>query len=166
MLSKFLCISLVSFFMYDILRNNIGDLIPVSGTSMIPTLDKKGNVLWLNVLFEYKNLKRGDLVVFDLPYKTSTSALKRIIGLPGDQITYENDGKKKQLTVPWSKVWVEGDNADSSTDSRYYGPVPLSLIKGIVTYRIFPFSKMGKIPKREKYGLNKLDENNMIISDE
>lgn len=32
--------------------------------------------------------------------------------------------------VPQGHVWLEGDNPDNSLDSRYYGPVPLALLRG------------------------------------
>ena len=34
--------------------------------------------------------------------------------------------------VPKGHVWLQGDNATNSTDSRNYGPVPVALIRGRV----------------------------------
>ncbi len=34
------------------------------------------------------------------------------------------------LQVPPGHVWLQGDNALNSTDSRHYGPVPYALIRG------------------------------------
>jgi signal peptidase I len=39
------------------------------------------------------------------------------------------------VVVPPGHVWLEGDNAVNSTDSRYYGPVPAALVKGRVVVR-------------------------------
>jgi hypothetical protein len=33
-------------------------------------------------------------------------------------------------------VWLEGDNKHDSHDSRYYGPVPSSLLQGRVVMRV------------------------------
>jgi hypothetical protein len=33
-------------------------------------------------------------------------------------------------------VWLEGDNPFNSTDSRSYGPVPLALVKGLVSFKV------------------------------
>ena len=38
---------------------------------------------------------------------------------------------------------MAGDNVEASRDSRYYGPLPLALIKGKVTARIVPLRNMG-----------------------
>lgn len=38
--------------------------------------------------------------------------------------------------VPQGHVWLEGDNADNSTDSRTYGPVPLSMVRGRVFFKV------------------------------
>jgi len=40
-------------------------------------------------------LKRGDVVVFDYPCDTSIKYIKRLIGLPGDEIRYKN----KQISI-------------------------------------------------------------------
>lgn len=33
-------------------------------------------------------------------------------------------------------MWLEGDNPFNSTDSRSYGPVPLALVKGLVSFKV------------------------------
>ncbi|EQB79178.1 hypothetical protein CB1_056579052 [Camelus ferus] len=37
--------------------------------------------------------------------------------------------------VPTGHVWLEGDNLQNSTDSRYYGPVPYGLIRGRIFFK-------------------------------
>jgi signal peptidase I len=41
-------------------------------------------------------------------------------------------------TIPDGYIWLEGDNALNSSDSRHYGPVPASLVVGRVVARIWP----------------------------
>ena len=41
-------------------------------------------------------------------------------------------------------VWIEGDNAKTSLDSRQYGPLPVALIEGKVLCKIWPLSEFGK----------------------
>jgi len=43
-----------------------------------------------------------------------------------------------RIVVPRGHVWLEGDNAQDSTDSRAYGPVPTALVRGRVFARVWP----------------------------
>ncbi len=40
------------------------------------------------------------------------------------------------MTVPEGHVWVEGENAMNSADSREYGPIPIALIEGYVLGKV------------------------------
>lgn len=60
---------------------------------------------------------------------------------PGAIVLLEEPGRERLLVVKravrevaggW---WVEGDNPDASTDSRSYGPVPASAIRGVLWLR-------------------------------
>lgn len=42
--------------------------------------------------------------------------------------------------IPRGYVWIEGDNNANSADSRYYGPIPIGLIRSRVVCRIWPLS--------------------------
>jgi len=93
--------------------------------------------------------------------------LKRVIALEGDIIdiregyvylngkkleedyvnnhTYPRYGLSYPVEVPQGKVFVLGDNREYSLDSRDFGFIDLEQIKGKVVFRVFPFSKFGKI---------------------
>lgn len=47
--------------------------------------------------------------------------------------------------VPQGHCFLAGDNQAASNDSRLYGPIPLALVTGKVSYRIGPFSRMGSL---------------------
>lgn len=87
---------------------------------------------------------RGAVVVFASPQDRQLMLIKRVIGLPGEQVTIANgqvhiDGSTLAETwvsaqtapdsddlVPDDAVWALGDNrALSSADSRNIGPVAL-----------------------------------------
>lgn len=59
--------------------------VPVDGSSMAKTLNQ-GDMI---VMEKFTSIKRFDVVVFKLP--NGSIYIKRIIGLPGDAIRYEND---------------------------------------------------------------------------
>ena len=61
--------------------------------------------------------------------------------------TYTNVPKQEFETfvVPKGTVFVMGDNRNGSSDSRIFGCIPISKIRGKVIFRIFPINKIGKI---------------------
>ncbi len=86
--------------------------------------------------------------------------VKRVIGLPGDRLVYNNGTIYRNgypleeeylaeemvrgfssITVPEGHIFVLGDNRNYSNDSRIVGPVPLENIQGRVFVRFFPLSK-------------------------
>jgi len=103
-----------------------------------------------------KNIEVGDVIVFESPVFAREGACKRVIGMPGDYVVrdnnqspsvggasipgvYESDDETAReepvmVQVPEGHVWVAGDNLSYSRDSRFYGPVPMALIKGKTLY--------------------------------
>jgi signal peptidase I len=79
-------------------------------------------------------LSVGDVVVTDHPSRPGTIC-KRLVALPGDQVIVSG---RRLETVPDGHVWLEGDNTLLSNDSRFYGPLPLALIRGRAIARIWP----------------------------
>ena len=98
------------------------------------------------------DIERGDVVVFRKPDDPDVDYVKRVVGLPGDVIeirqsqTFVNGVALDEpyiiegnfelgrffgpRTVPEGHYFMMGDNRDNSSDSRVWGTVPRSLIKG------------------------------------
>lgn len=103
--------------------------------------------------------KHDDVIVFIYPVDKSKDFIKRVVGLPGDQVEmvgneifingkpYEdrygyysnagrnpaNTGEKSHfgpVTVPKDHLFVMGDNRNHSYDSRFWGFVPIESVKG------------------------------------
>lgn len=53
--------------------------------------------------------------------------------------------KLERIVVPRGHVWVEGDNSENSSDSRYYGPIPQGLVKSRAICRIWPLDRLSFI---------------------
>lgn len=66
-----------------------------------------------NVFFEMKHPQRGEVMVFHFPKDPSLDYIKRVIGLPGDQIEYRN----KHLSVNGKELQMRFDN-----DYSYVAP--------------------------------------------
>lgn len=49
--------------------------------------------------------------------------------------------KNKTIIVPRGHIWIEGDNLENSSDSRYYGPIPQGLVKSRAVLRVWPLTE-------------------------
>ena len=112
------------------------------GPSMLPTFAATGDVVLedrFSVLLG-RPFARGDLITFVSPANPSHIVCKRILGLPGDVVCVDPTGtvapSDEHVVIPRGHVWVQGDNADNSRDSRYYGPLSMGLVRGFVYARV------------------------------
>jgi signal peptidase I len=129
--------------------------------SMAPALESGD---WVVAKRRTGSLSRGDTVVFEDPTGTGMNLVKRVIGVPGEEIGIENgrvringavlaDRWANGVTSPdgaWSvpegHIWVLGDNRPlSRSDSRLYGPIPLDAAHWQVVARYWPTSRTGMI---------------------
>lgn len=63
--------------------------IVVEGESMMPTLENGDRMIVNKIGYRIGDIHRFDIVVFHAPEKRDY--IKRVIGLPGDQLMYKND---------------------------------------------------------------------------
>ena len=138
----------------------------VVGTSMVPTFQNGEHLIANKIIYKISKPNRGDIIIFK--YSDTEDFIKRIIGLPGDTIQVK-DGKYyvngnaldesnyldssvytsggqylhegETITVPANMYWVSGDNRPHSSDSRDFGPINFSAIKGKVWLVYFPFNQ-------------------------
>lgn len=146
----------------------VGQRTIVHDISMEPTLHEGNNLIVEKLSVRFGGLKRGDIVVLDSPGE-SRQLIKRLIAFEGEKVeikdgkVYINGKQLKEsylknvvtepreglpeyssLTIPAGKVFVLGDNRPESLDSRTFGPVDKSTLRGRAVYRIYPFNKIGK----------------------
>lgn len=126
----------------------------VDGNSMADTLQSGDLVIYSRL---EKDVQVGDVVALSLP--SGEFYVKRAVALEGDTVDIR-DGKlfvngleetapfvlgetlpesetlAYPLTVPEGHVFVLGDNRPESVDSRYFGPVNLQQITGVIRFRM------------------------------
>ncbi len=142
----------------------------VLGNSMYPTLHERDRLFANKIPLYFSGPDRGDIVVLEAPDHPNKDYIKRVIGIGGDTVAiidgkvylngellkedYIEEGaythvySENYWEVPEGYVFVLGDNREegASKDSRYFGCVPLESIKGIASFRYYPFNnRFGKI---------------------
>lgn len=143
----------------------------VKGVSMDPTFQSGDNIFTSKVTYRLRNYERGDVVVFRSPKNPDIEYIKRVIGIPGDTVIVRSNqvivndrileepyinqptelwdtGYFKEgipVKVPEGSIVVFGDNRPRSSDSREFGPIPMTSVIGQVFYRFTPTQHAGWI---------------------
>lgn len=139
--------------------------VRVNGTSMKPTL-LDGDIMILNEIgYKMNGVKRFDIVVANID---GEKLIKRVIGLPGEKIEYEDnklyvngeyvvenfkhedtdDFSMSSLNaevVPADCYLLLGDNRGNSKDSRILGFIPAGKIMGKTAFIVYPFDRIGSV---------------------
>lgn len=143
----------------------VAQAFTIDGPSMQPTFVSGERILADKLSYRFRDPRRGEVVVFDPPIE-SDYYIKRIIGVPGDEILirqgklYVNGLLASDdyttgpiprdfgpIVVPEDSYFVLGDNRINSKDSRdaSVGMVPKHAIIGRVILRYWPLSRTGII---------------------
>jgi signal peptidase I len=89
---------------------------------------------WVGPLLPYRDLRRGDVVVFVSPEQPGLMLVKRVIGIPGDRIhlrsgeVYRNGEK---LNEPYAQHIFSGDNTYAAGYRDNFPAVMPSLMAGV-----------------------------------
>ena len=143
----------------------------IPSPSMVPTLAVGDRLLIEKVSYHLHPPTQGDIVVFEPPpqlqaygYRTSQAFIKRVIGLPGQQVRVSQgkvyvNGKPlaenyileapqyemPSVTVPADQIFVMGDNRNDSNDSHVWGFLPIENVIGRAALRFWPLEKAGTV---------------------
>ncbi|MBI2997881.1 MAG: signal peptidase I [Deltaproteobacteria bacterium] len=153
------------------IRTFIVQAFKIPSGSMIPTLQIGDHILvnklsygvripfWGHYLWQYREPRPGDVIVFVFPEDRSKDFIKRVVAVGEDTVEikgkkvfvngqpledphayFEGDGAQGlglqirddygPKRVPENHIFVMGDNRDRSYDSRFWGFVDLQEIKG------------------------------------
>lgn len=147
----------------------VGQRTEVKGDSMEPTLSNGDNLIVDKISYRFRAPERFDIIVFPFQYKEETYYIKRIIGLPGETLQIDEEGKiyingevleesygreiiredhlglaAEPITLGPDEYFVLGDNRNNSSDSRIaeVGNIKKDQIIGRAWVRIWPFSEI------------------------
>jgi len=154
-----LLLSVTLFF----LINAVSARIKIDGSSMEPNLHHGEFVIVSKINYRLGEPERGDVVVFDFPRNITKEYIKRVIGLPGEQVRVQA-GKvyingielsepylkmepqyEGQWDVPENALFVLGDNRNNSSDSHSWGMVPMNNLVGEALLVYWPPESWGMI---------------------
>ncbi|MFA7254250.1 MAG: signal peptidase I [Patescibacteria group bacterium] len=145
----------------------------VDGESMMPNYINNEYLLAEKITYLFGQPQRGDVVVFKYPKNPSVNYIKRIIGLPGEDIKIENNkitianssnpegfvlsenyipkdditnainGNTLEKHLNENEFFVLGDNREHSSDSREWGVLPKANISGRAWLTLVPLKEFG-----------------------
>jgi signal peptidase I len=164
-LLEFLVILIISFaLVFGFVRPFVVEAFYIPSESMVPTLEVGDRVLANKFIYRFTEPERGDIIVFRSVEGGGEDLIKRVVGIPGDEISvkngtlFVNDEPQKEpyvnksfpdrsfaapREVPPNHVFVMGDNRANSRDSRFFGPVPEKKIEGEAFIRFWPPNRLG-----------------------
>lgn len=168
---------IIAFLAALVLRLFVVSAYHVASGSMEDTLYPGDYIFVSKLAYEYGFPKIGDVVVFENPYDSDRDYIKRIVAVEGqtveiwDKVLYL-DGQVAQipdgvkfvdpeiqqgalstrdnfgpLVVPEGYYFVMGDNRDDSQDSRFWGCVDKSYIKGKAIFVYFSYEPDPNAPE-------------------
>lgn len=140
----------------------------VSGASMDPTFHEGDYLIVDELSYFLREPKRGEVIIFSNPTNESQFFIKRVIALPGETVSVDNDqvrvftnqeqiildepylgstgNRNKTLTLGEDEYFVMGDNRAVSYDSRMWGPLKSEMVKGRALFRLFPPKVISYLP--------------------
>lgn len=150
----------------------VGQRTEVSGSSMESTLSNGDNLIVDKISYRFRDPERFDIIVFPYKYEKKTYYIKRIIGLPGETVQIDPEGRiyingevleesygreviarnklglaEREIILGPDEYFVLGDNRNASSDSRdpSVANIKREDIIGRAWLRIWPFHKIGFI---------------------
>lgn len=168
-LAEFVIIVAVAVGLAFLITNYVVKPYEIPSESMEDTIMPEDRVLSERISYMNSSPQTGDIVTFTDVENPDRVLIKRVIATAGQQVDLKDgsvyvDGTKLEepytdekqslplsnerdisypYTVPEGSIWVMGDNRTNSSDSRYFGPVPLSNVTGHAFFRYWPLERIG-----------------------
>lgn len=140
----------------------------VDGSSMEPSFYDGDYLIVDQISYRFRQPERGEVIIFYAPTDPSRRFIKRVVGLPGEQLeaidqqimitTPEGEQfffedhysqttvyRSFSVTLGEDQYFVLGDNRDRSYDSRFWGYLPAENVIGRAVLRLWPINRISKI---------------------
>lgn len=155
-IAQMLIMALVLYFAID----SVVARVRVQKISMEPTLIPEEILLVNKLAYKFSEIEYGDIITFHYPLDPELDYVKRVIGLPGDQVTVENGqvfvnsmllyepyisgppDYEGSWNVPPRNLFMLGDNRNPSADSHVWGYVPIENVIGKVFAVYWPINRI------------------------
>lgn len=166
-LAELLIMVAIAFLLATGIRTFIVQPYVVPTGSMIPTIELQDRVIANKFIYRFDEPAPGEIVVLDDPTGNVQTLIKRVIATEGQTVNLVDgqvvvDGVvldepythglptlpmtlEMPYTIPEDCVWLMGDNRTNSADSRVFGPVSLSEIRGKAIFRYWPIDRIGTL---------------------
>ncbi len=153
----------------------------VKGASMEPNFHDHEYLIIDELSYRFRDPQRGEVVVFRYPRNPQEYFIKRIIGLPGEEIqirdgqvviyneqnqngvfineafleegTFTYSANQDRISLAVDEYYVLGDNRSASLDSRSFGSLKKQFITGRVFFRGWPFDRVQVFKQLPDFGL-------------
>jgi len=143
---------------------------------MYPNFHDADYLLTDKISYRLGDPKREDIVIFVAPKNEDYDYIKRIVGLPGEKVSLNEDNHilinnqilsepylptetktyggafleiGETIIIPEDQYFVLGDNRSHSSDSRDWGFVPRENIIGKALIRYWPLDRMGSVTTKK-----------------
>lgn len=143
-----------------LLKTFVFTIVRVNGESMMYTLHNKDMMILDKVSYRFSDIKRFDIVVVDITKPKKEKIIKRVIGLPGEEVSYKDNKlyiNGVEIKDEYNRIemddftyklnmgeyYVMGDNRGNSLDSRIIGAINKKQILGKSELIIYPFNRLG-----------------------
>lgn len=156
---------LLTFFIFWLVNGLVGRY-KIDGSSMNPTLQNGQYLIINNFSYYVDDPSPGDVIVFHHP-ASDLNLIKRVIGLPGDEVSiqdgivmvngivldepYIREAPRYTYSgvVPEGQYFVLGDNRNNSSDSHSWSFLPKENIVGKSLVIYWPPSDWEAVPHYE-----------------
>ena len=156
----------ITLLIYFLVRTFLFENYRVLGHSMDTSLEDEQFLVVSKLGYRLSEPERGDIIVFRDPRTDSRKLIKRVIGLPGEEVevrdgvifinghpldepyvTYPGRYSQPPIQIPEDTYFVLGDNRNNSSDSHNWGTLPRDKIVGEAWISYWPPRLWGIVPQ-------------------